>query len=132
MVRIEIHVGKSYTMLKSSEILSFLTSNIRLSKIEASDLFWEATWPCLLATQQISVAYVLLVLKSPDRVCLRSEGVRIVHVSPTSIYVRTRKTWVDFTKWTERLVWSCFALPIPTPQRVLWAQLKLLESKHNL
>jgi len=92
MVRIEIHVGKSYTMLKSSEILSFLTSNIRLSKIEASDLFWEATWPCLLATQQISVAYVLLVLKSPDRVCLRSEGVRIVHVSPTSIYVRTRKT----------------------------------------
>ena len=92
-------MGKSYTMLTPWEIIR-LTGDFRLSKIE---------------TQNRSVAHVLLDLKSPDRVLMISESVSIVHALPTNIFVHIRTTGVDFTKSTERLERSCFALPISTP-----------------
>ena len=36
-------------MLEPSEIISFLTSNFRLSKARVGNLFWEAVWPRLQA-----------------------------------------------------------------------------------
>jgi len=66
-------------MLAPSEIITFLRGDFRLSKIEASDLFWEAAWPRLLENQNRSVVQVFLDLKSPDRVLMISEGVSIVH-----------------------------------------------------
>jgi len=128
-VRIEILVGKSYTMLTPWEIIRFLTGDFKISKIDASDLFWEAAWPRLLETQNRSVAQVLLDLKSHDRVLMISESVSILHALPTNIFVHTRTTGGDFTKSTERLERSCFALPNSTPSM---SSLKLSESKHNL
>ncbi|CAL0330661.1 unnamed protein product [Lupinus luteus] len=48
-VRPEIPVGKACSMLSPPEIVNFLTGGFRLSKARASDLFWEAVWPRLLA-----------------------------------------------------------------------------------
>ncbi|XP_058752221.1 uncharacterized protein LOC131625375 [Vicia villosa] len=47
--RAEIPVGKACSMLSTSEIISYLTGDFRLSKARTSDLFWEAVWPRLLA-----------------------------------------------------------------------------------
>ncbi|XP_058752222.1 uncharacterized protein LOC131625376 [Vicia villosa] len=47
--RPEIPVGKACSMLSTSEIISYLTGDFRLSKARTSDLFWEAVWPRLLA-----------------------------------------------------------------------------------
>ncbi|KAL5065422.1 hypothetical protein RYX36_027159 [Vicia faba] len=47
--RAEIPVGKACSMLSTSEIISYLTGDFRLSKARTSNLFWEAVWPRLLA-----------------------------------------------------------------------------------
>ncbi|WOL11831.1 hypothetical protein Cni_G20595 [Canna indica] len=45
----EIPVGKACALLSTQEIIEILTGDLRLSKAKASDLFWEAIWPRLLA-----------------------------------------------------------------------------------
>jgi len=50
-VRIKILVGKSYTIFTPSEIISFLTFDFILSKIEPGDLFWGVSWTRLLEIQ---------------------------------------------------------------------------------
>jgi len=46
-----------------------------MSKTEARYLIWEAAWPCILATQNRSVAQVLLYLKLLDKVLMIYEHV---------------------------------------------------------
>ncbi|XP_071730397.1 uncharacterized protein [Rutidosis leptorrhynchoides] len=48
-IRPEIPIGKACSALTSSEIVTFLTGDYRLSKARSNDLFWEAVWPRLLA-----------------------------------------------------------------------------------
>lgn len=45
----EVPFGKACSSLTSSDIIRFLTGNIRLSKARSHDIFWEAIWPRLLA-----------------------------------------------------------------------------------
>ncbi|KAF5186542.1 arginine-glutamic acid dipeptide repeat protein [Thalictrum thalictroides] len=47
--RLEVPMGKACSSLTYEEIVKFLTGDFRLSKARASDLFWEAIWPRLLA-----------------------------------------------------------------------------------
>ncbi|KAL1803773.1 hypothetical protein ACET3Z_032420 [Daucus carota] len=44
-----IPVGEACSNLEHAEIVKILTGNCRLTKVQCSDLFWEAVWPRLLA-----------------------------------------------------------------------------------
>lgn len=48
-LRVDVPTVRAYSDLEPSEIIKFLTGDYRLSKTRASDLFWEAVWPRLLA-----------------------------------------------------------------------------------
>lgn len=49
--RTEIPAGKACSSLSQEGIVKFLTGDFRISKMRASDLFWEAVWPRLLARE---------------------------------------------------------------------------------
>ncbi|KAL1803759.1 uncharacterized protein LOC108201595 [Daucus carota subsp. sativus] len=51
MVRrpVRIPVGEACSNLEHAEIVKILTGSCRLTKVQSSDLFWEAVWPRLLA-----------------------------------------------------------------------------------
>ncbi|KAL1803767.1 uncharacterized protein LOC135149652 [Daucus carota subsp. sativus] len=51
MVRrpVRIPVGEACSNLEHAEIVKILTGRCRLTKVQSSDLFWEAVWPRLLA-----------------------------------------------------------------------------------
>ncbi|KAL1803765.1 hypothetical protein ACET3Z_032416 [Daucus carota] len=46
---VRIPVGEACSNLELAEIVKILTGRCRLTKVQSSDLFWEAVWPCLLA-----------------------------------------------------------------------------------
>jgi hypothetical protein len=47
--RVELPAGKALSTLSSEGIVNILVGDIRISKMRARDLFWEAVWPRLLA-----------------------------------------------------------------------------------
>ncbi|KAG9134401.1 hypothetical protein Leryth_023786 [Lithospermum erythrorhizon] len=49
VMRVKVPAGKACADLQPNEIIKFVAGDYRLSKARASDLFWEAVWPRLLA-----------------------------------------------------------------------------------